>query len=127
MFGRFLDRFRQRRDEREPAGPTTIYGFELLSSRPVEIDERRIFEELSAELGEIDRAEHSESFQYFVRQVSVAYEDGQLPAQLVLFREPLRDHNWIGTDALEQSWRLSDADDAVPRCDRDPVATVKPG
>jgi hypothetical protein len=58
MFGRFLDRFGKRRDVPEPAGPAAIYGFELLSSKPVEIDERRIFEELTAELGEIDRTEH---------------------------------------------------------------------
>jgi Domain of unknown function (DUF4261) len=116
MFGTFFGKFRRRRDPPVSAGRTPIYGFELLASNPVEMDERRMFDELRAELGEIDRVGHGHSYQYALREFPVVLADGEVPAQLVIFPGALKGHNWIGTDAFLQSWQLTDTENRVAAC-----------
>lgn len=112
----FSRKSRAANDPPDVGGFAVVYGFELLARQPIVIDEQRVLDHLSAELGDVQRSDARDTNHYFVKDVTVAFQEGHLPSQLVIFPGALEKHNWTGTDAFHQSRRLPDAEQRVAAC-----------
>lgn len=103
-------------DPPDTMGFAVVYGFELLARQPIVIDEQGVLDHLSAELGEVQRSDVDGRCHYFVKDVTIAFPEGDMPSQLIIVPGAIENHNWIGTDAFQQSWHLPDAEQRVAAC-----------
>lgn len=116
MFKRLFRKPKATDDPPQDGGLAAIYGFELLAQQPIVIDEQGLLDDLSAELGDVHRTGAKDTYHYLVKDITVAFQEGHLPAQLVIFPGTLEKRNWTGTDAFRQSWRLPHAEQRVAQC-----------
>lgn len=103
-----------------PEKPMGITALELLSSSPIKLDWDEIYQSFKNQFHEVikmDGTEERSSLQFGFPEYTVQYQDGALPAQIILMPHTEDMFNFENyAPHLQQTWGWNDAESVVSNC-----------